>query len=91
MEQFVQMSALYSHMHFWAWSSHVFEGLLREPLLTQEVRLASAGIRAQSRQVHGEPLQIGERAIGQSSLVSDTQDDAGRLVRFERLLPAGCT
>jgi hypothetical protein len=54
MEQFVQMSALYSHMHFWAWSSHVFEGLLREPLPTQEVRLASVGIRAQSRQVHGE-------------------------------------
>jgi hypothetical protein len=44
--------------------------------------------RAGLRQVHGEPLQIGERAIGQSSLMSGTQDHARCLACLKRFLPA---
>src|ERR1035441_7911472 len=46
---------------------------------------------AQSRQVHCEPFEIGERAVGQSSLVSGAQGNAGGLAYLECFLPAGCT
>ena len=47
--------------------------------------------RTQSRQVHGQALEIGERAVCQRSLVRGTQDHAGRLARLECFLPAGGT
>jgi len=68
-----------------------------KPLLVRRLKfierplMAQSGRSAQSRQVHAEPFEIGERAMGQSSLVGGPQDNPGRLVRFEGLLPARCT
>jgi hypothetical protein len=45
----------------------------------------------QSRQVHCEPFDIGERAVGQSTFVSGAQGYAGGLACLECFLPAGCT
>src|ERR1700730_16429134 len=41
-----------------------------------------------SRQVHCEPLEIGKRAVAQSTFMRGTQGDAGRLTRFKCFLPA---
>ena len=48
-------------------------------------------LSAQLRQIHCEPFEIGERAVGQSSLMSGAQDHAGRLACFKCFLPAWCT
>ena len=44
-----------------------------------------------SGQVHCKALEIGERAIGQSSLVSGAQNDTGRLACVECFPPTGGT
>jgi hypothetical protein len=46
---------------------------------------------ARSGQVHCKAFEIGERAIGQSTVVSGAQNHTGRLACFECLLPTGCT
>jgi hypothetical protein len=46
---------------------------------------------AGSGQVHCMALEIGERAIGESSTVRGAQNHMGRLACFECLLPTGCT
>src|ERR1700726_195787 len=41
-----------------------------------------------SGQVHCEPLEIGKRAVAQSTFMRGAQGDAGRLTRFKCFLPA---
>src|SRR5437763_1208209 len=41
-----------------------------------------------SGQIHGEPFEVGERAVAQRAFVRRTQDHARRLARLECLLPA---
>ena len=41
-----------------------------------------------SGEVHREPLEIGERAVGEGGFVCSPKDHAGRRARLERVLPA---
>ena len=51
----------------------------------------AANLPPGSGEVHGEALEIGERAVLQRTFVGRAQDHAGRLAGLECLLPAGCT
>ena len=47
--------------------------------------------RSKSGEVHGETLEIGERAVVEGTFVSSPQDHAGRAARLQRFAPAGRT
>src|SRR5580704_18789546 len=46
---------------------------------------------SKSGEVHGETLEIGERAVVEGAFVSSPQDHAGRAARLQRFAPAGRT
>ena len=52
---------------------------------------ACKGRLGKSGEVHGELLEIGERAVVEGAFVSSPQDHAGRAARLQRFAPAGRT
>src|ERR1700722_1919084 len=52
---------------------------------------ACKGRLGKSGEVHGESLEIGERAVVEGAFVSSPQDHAGRAARLQRFAPAGRT
>jgi len=47
--------------------------------------------RLESREVHRETFEIGERAVAEGTFVGGPQDYAGRLPRLQCFLPTRCT